>query len=962
MTFCICLLLLLTVFSGVSAESFVPEYRYGVFVWRSGDKYVSLANGRWAAGIMGGRSISFHTFLWHDDWVYKTLHGGRIESGPSLHEDGTVTLSGRFSARGGSLPIAYRLSVTGSEEGVRLRWELRKTGALPLTSGVWLHIFAGNSEFTGNERLWGPPLWHGTLSDAHSMMGSGGGPVESLVFELQENRGVALLPVGFRVANSEGSGNGFVFRLNLVPGEFEVGETVTAECLLIFADIPDEFPGEVKPMSAPLEIGNVMANAQTLACYDKLELTVDLSATYDNPYDPEDVALDAVFATPSGKKITVPGFFMVPHRRIVESGVEVMVPEGTGTWKVRFAPMEAGLYTWYLTVRDRSGTVRGGEGTFRAIPGESQGFVRVSDQDPHYLAFDNGAGYFPIGHNLPIYHTSGPHLAEEAIRKFAAAKENYNRWWMSSGSLGIEWMGQLGWYRQDAAARLDFAFDLALELGLYYMICMDTHQDFREDGWERNPFNAQMGGPCKSPADWFTNETARALYRKRLRYTVARWGYSPQVLAWEFGNEFEGWPDAPNETKLRWHEEMSDYLREIDPFGHLITTSFWGETGPEEFWRLRNIDIVQTHTYTNNDENVAEPVRSLSLHQWQRYAKPHIFGEFGIRSHTTTHDKDPEGWAIHNALWSGLVSFCAGTPMPWWHESYIDPCDLYFHFSAIDRFTTGLPLGTARWGLLKTTLPEYLEASNDAEIRDVTIIPVSRWGRPEHHEFTVLPDGTIAGGHRPQQLLHGQGHRQLRNPPTFVVNFPHGGRFILRVMDVSYSGLLRVWVDDELELERALPCGEGLGKSSEWRPEWSLWETTYEEDIAIDIPAGEHRVRVENFGKDWVRVGSYTFTGCQIMDRPNLLVAGMRTDDVAILWLQNRDSDWYNHSVRGKAAVVAPCQLDVKGLADGRYTVEWWDTWRGEVQRTETIEVRGGSWRLVLPEIKTDLALKLKRE
>jgi endo-1,4-beta-mannosidase len=71
----------------------------------------------------------------------------------------------------------------------------------------------------------------------------------------------------------------------------------------------------------------------------------------------------------------------------------------------------------------------------------------------------------------------------------------------------------------------------------------------------------------------------------------------------------EGWADSPDEIKLPWHKEMSDYLRSIDPFGHLITTSFWSKTGPEEYWQLENIDIVQTHCYTNDDSNVAEAVR-----------------------------------------------------------------------------------------------------------------------------------------------------------------------------------------------------------------------------------------------------------------------------------------------------------------------------------------------------------------
>ena len=340
--------------------------------------------------------------------------------------------------------------------------------------------------------------------------------------------------------------------------------------------------------------------------------------------------------------------------------------------------------------------------------------------DPHYLAFENGDGFFAIGHNLPIYHTTGQ-LGDEAMRKFAAAGENFNRWWMSSSGFGIEWTDRLGWYRQDVAARIDQSLDLAAGLGLYYMMCMDTHQDFREAGWERNSFNVRNGGPCQTPSDWFTDEAAKRYYKKRLRYTVARWGYSPNVLCWEFGNEMEGWDGASDEVKFPWHKEMSDHLRSIDPFGHLITTSFWSKTGPEQYWDLENIDIVQTHCYTNDDSNVAEAVRRYCLHQWERFAKPHIFGEFGIRSHASTADKDPRGWAIHNSLWAGLTSFAAGGPMPWWHENYIDPLDLYFHFTSLSRFTRDLPLGSERWTTLDTEPPEFRRrrpSARDARHRD----------------------------------------------------------------------------------------------------------------------------------------------------------------------------------------------------------------------------------------------------
>jgi hypothetical protein len=712
------------------------------------------------------------------------------------------------------------------------------------------------------------------------------------------------------------------------------------------------------PVRKPLAIGKVVSSTAKVGQYEKFELRVDVAATYDNPFDPEDVRLDAVFCAPSGAEIRVPGFFMVRQKRDIQDGRETMMPDGEGYWAVRFAPRETGRYTWHLVLGDRSGEVRSGEGAFEAVASDNPGFVRQSKVDPHYLAMDTGRGFFPIGHNVPIYHTRGQ-LGDEAMRKLAGAGENYNRWWMSSGGFGIEWMDRLGWYRQDAAARIDLVLDQARQLGMYFMMCMDTHQDFRERGWERNPFNVRNGGPCKTPADWFTDETARRFYKKRLRYTVARWGYSTNVLCWEFGNEFEGWEHSPDPVKLAWHKEMSEHLRAIDPFGHLITTSFWSNTGPEQFWDLPAIDLVQTHCYTNDDGNVAETVRRYSLHQWKRYKKPHIFGEFGIRSHSTTADKDPKGWAIHNGLWAGLFSFCAGGPMPWWHENYIDPLNLYFHFTALERFTKDVPLGTAQWDWLDTTPPAFVDQARKPETREAVVIPQNRWGKPEHNEFALQSDGQVQGDRLPLRLLHGDGHRDLKTPPTFVVEYPRPGKFAVHVDTVSNCGLLRIWIDDRQALERALPCGEKLGKKSVYRPQWKLWETTYDEEISVEVPAGRHRIRVDNVGKDWVAVAKYTFTGCKVLDRPNVLVCGMKTQGLAMLWIQNRESCWYNHG-QGKVGDVGAFTLEVVGLPDGPHRVEWWETWKGALARTEPAEVRAGKLTLRVPSLASDMAVKIR--
>jgi hypothetical protein len=948
----ILLALLITPCATALADGFQPSGKQ--FVLREGDRFVRFDRGRWSAGIEGGKSVTWHVFLWHDKWIYETLDAGPVDAPARVEPDGSLTVRGQFSTRGGAPAVKYALHAVPKGGAVQVRCELEKSGPLVLPNGAWLRLSGAQGLFDGQEQVWVDPTWSGKIAAPCQAIG------RRLLIALDGRRSLSITRPRLGEINSEGSTRNYAWRVNLLARDFDVGKRVAIDYEIGFDQMPDRFAGQILPSQAALAIVGVTPNLKQVPRYGKLELAVDCRATYENPYDPDQVTLDATFTAPSGREIRVPGFFMVDQQRQVSEGCEVMIPQGQGAWRIRFAPAETGVYRWRLQLRDRSGKIDGGPGSFEAVASRSPGFVRRSKVDPHYFAFDSGQGYFAIGHNLPIYHTT-EQLGDEAMRKYAAAGENFNRWWMSSTGFGLEWMDRLGWYRQDAAARIDRVVELAEPLKLYYMLCMDTHQDFRETGWHGNPFNALRGGPCREPADWFTDPQARQLYKKRLRYTVARWGYSPHILCWEFGNEMEGWPKASDEVKLVWHREMSDHLRAIDPFGHLITTSFWSNVGPEEFWRLPNIDIAQTHCYTNDDANVADPVRRYSLHQWEKFPKPHVFGEFGIRSHDSTADKDPQGWAVHNALWAGLFSFCAGGPMPWWHESYIDKLDLYFHFTALARFAEKLPLGTQRMESLETATPEYRDRSRPPELRDAVVAPLSTWGKPEHNEFVIQPDGTVADDRRPLQLLHGRGHPDLINPPTFVVTYPKPGRFTVRVGRVSRSGLLRITIDNQPPFERELPCGPNLGRESTYRPQWKLWETTYDESIAVDVPAGRHRIRVENLGGDWVTVSGYTFQGCQVLDRPNVRVCGMRTAGLWLLWVQNRDSCWYNRG-QAKVADVAPFGLQIPCLTAGRYRVEWWETWRGKCEKTEHLAAGPQGLRLDFPALASDVALKITAE
>jgi len=86
----------------------------------------------------------------------------------------------------------------------------------------------------------------------------------------------------------------------------------------------------------------------------------------------------------------------------------------------------------------------------------------------------------------------------------------------------------------------------------------------------------------------------------------------------------------------------------------------------------------------------------------------------------------------------------------------------------------------------------------------------------------------------------------------------------------------------------------------------------------------------------------------------------MKSKSVAVLWLQNRESCWYNHGKGGKVGRVDASTLTLTGLGDGKYRLEWWETWKGEPVRAEQAEARDGRLQLAIPPLATDVAVKIR--
>ena len=207
-----------------------------------------------------------------------------------------------------------------------------------------------------------------------------------------------------------------------------------------------EYAPELPPTTERGEpaIRSVVASASTVPQFGKLELTVDLTATYDNPFDSEQVDLTAKMTAPSGKHIVVPGFFYQPYRNRhagEDSRRPLLEPAGAPCWKVRFTPTEVGKHEYVIRLRNRfdevDDEVHSAPASFVAVASDAPGFLRVSRTNSRYFEFDNGQPFFAVGQNL---QNDWPYYSHS--RRLAAGGANCARVWTFL-PLGPGWSGPL---------------------------------------------------------------------------------------------------------------------------------------------------------------------------------------------------------------------------------------------------------------------------------------------------------------------------------------------------------------------------------------------------------------------------------------------------------------------------------------------------------------------------------------
>ncbi len=371
--------------------------------------------------------------------------------------------------------------------------------------------------------------------------------------------------------------------------------------------------------------------------------------------------------------------------------------DGEPVWKIRFAPNETGNWQYNLRLIDETGSAEYPTQTFECTASDNHGYLRAGNN--RYLQFDDGTAYFAIGENMGWYNSIAIYEYRNWMGALADNGGNYIRIWMATWGFSLEWEDTgLGNYtnRQDEAFTLDWVLDFAAQKDIYIMLCLINHGQFSaitNPEWEDNPYNAENGGPCLEPGDFFSNETAISYFKRRMRYIIARWGYSTNLQSWELWNEVS-WVD--NFANIRnyvgaWHVQMAAFIGDLDVYDHLVSTSFAHTEYEPNTWNHPLIDFTQVHLYITS-QNAQNIHHDWTQNYLEQFDKPMIVGEYGFGSlgPDFSIQNDPNGIDLHNSLWAATVSGAFGTAMTWWWDSYIHTQNLYYHFFPVSEFAASL--------------------------------------------------------------------------------------------------------------------------------------------------------------------------------------------------------------------------------------------------------------------------------
>ncbi|MBK1877817.1 DUF5060 domain-containing protein [Pelagicoccus mobilis] len=661
-----------------------------------------------------------------------------------------------------------------------------------------------------------------------------------------------------------------------------------------------------------------------------VEFSFEIPADKENPFARD---IWATIETPSGETVSIPCFYSAENEYSVRQR-----PSATGSYRLVDIWENRDDLRVTLPLPDTVAQ------QIHTLPHQKR--IRIDPKNPRAFANTAGNRFVPFGGNIPW--PPGADKLEDyystRFQQFNQAGLNLARVWMTHwGGMNLDWLPEddathplPGQIDLSIADRMDTVVQLAEEANVYIQLVFQYHGQYSTEtnsNWAENPWNAaNPDGFLKSPADFFTSDKARQLTRLKYRYIIARWGYSPAIMAWELFNEVH-WVDAlrfdENEAGVAdWHREMAGYIRSIDVHEHLVTTSIENVFSPVN----DSMDYLQPHIYGIDMIN-----NMLYLHpDFEQLEKPVFFGEYG-----DDHMVLPEGTkhtdlAVMLPMWAGVMGQLQLPSLPWFTNELIEAGRLS-ELHALGSF-----IESTRLAHRDELIPFSPALSSDAKL-PFNPTPGFVW---MHRPICEIPL-KLDGGNSPE-LAYFPGVL-INDPLSLRRGFPQSVSF-----EVKLEGPARFRIP--VRINSDLKFGATAVLQINGRTvETHKWDVLGRHDTFLfefELPAGKQVVELSNDG-----VGNYFHvdgleTEFQI---PTLGAAGKRSEDFIAIWFWHRENAF---AVDLKPAATAT--LELEDLAAGNWLIEHWNTVNGEIESTTAVDHKGGSLFLETPPISSHGAMVLK--
>jgi hypothetical protein len=340
---------------------------------------------------------------------------------------------------------------------------------------------------------------------------------------------------------------------------------------------------------------------------------------------------------------------------------------------------------------------------------------------------------------------------------------------------------------------------------------------------------------------------------------------------------------------------MAEYLRSIDPYKHLITTS--SDMEQTELWSA--MDYYQPHTYPPNVFNAVSGTKI-------KPDKPLFFGEAGLG----TWDGKPERNVVRDCIWGGIIGGHAGSAQ-YWYWDRLRSKDSYDDFKIARQI-----LSDCDFVNLKGLAPVKVGVESSAG-GDLSFAPGVGWGKTTRFRFR-LPDD--ARGETMAMLSsflqsHVGGNKGLcPNPIVFEFTAKAPGSFEIALATIAKNGgQLKVTVNGKAEFDKTWPGG------SQDQPT--------NEVVKVPFKAGRVEVVLENKGADWVVIKAFKVPG--IASRASCATAG--------------NSEFLIGRLAAIPDAGKPVQfkLNSTGLRDGDYLVSIYDLETGKKVESKAAVIGG---------------------